>query len=145
MAFHPRPQIASNLGRKATRSSRPHRHRKRFPSGYEIFGLRPQIQIAAGLNLLRFDNCKPNPPHMLVVVCQVANPQATIAELGLSGGCNRRIASHKITKYRRGVVEGSETQTTGKGEGSRKPPEAAEVARGVRKGKKPTHRPSQIN
>ena len=39
VAFHPRPQIASDLGRNVTRSPNPHQNRKRFPSGNEIFGL----------------------------------------------------------------------------------------------------------
>ena len=53
VAFHPRPQIASDLGRNVTRNFNPHRNRNQFP---------PQIQIAAGLNPLRFENRKPNPP-----------------------------------------------------------------------------------
>ena len=62
VAFHPQPQIASNLGRSVTRSSNPHRNRKQFPSGNDIFALWPQIQIASGLNPLRFESRKPNPP-----------------------------------------------------------------------------------
>ena len=62
LAFHPQPQIASDLGRNVTRNFNPHRNRSQFPSGNEIFGLWPQIQIAAGLNPLRFENRKPNPP-----------------------------------------------------------------------------------
>ena len=61
VAFHPRPQIPSNLGRNVTHSSNRHRNRKRFLSRSETFGLWPQIQIAAGLNPLRFENRKPNP------------------------------------------------------------------------------------
>ena len=36
VAFHPRPQIASDLGRNVTRSFNPHRNRNQFPSGNEI-------------------------------------------------------------------------------------------------------------
>ena len=42
-------------------SSHPHRNRKRFPSGNDMLGLWPQIQIGAGLNSLRFET-KPIPP-----------------------------------------------------------------------------------
>ena len=61
VAFHPRPQIASDLGRNVTRNFNPHRNRNQFPSGNEIlaYGRR---QIAAGLNPLRFENRRPNPP-----------------------------------------------------------------------------------
>ena len=36
VAFHPRPQIASDLGRNVTRSFNPHRNRNQFPSGNEV-------------------------------------------------------------------------------------------------------------
>ena len=61
MAFHPRPQIASDLGRNVTRSFNPHRNRSQFPSGNEILAYGRRFN-AAGLNPLRFENRKPNPP-----------------------------------------------------------------------------------
>ena len=42
VAFHPRPHIASDLGRNLTCSSTPHRNRKRFPSGNKISGVWPK-------------------------------------------------------------------------------------------------------
>ena len=47
VAFHLRPQIASDLGRNVTRSTQ------------IATNSRPQIQIAAGLNPLRFENRNP--------------------------------------------------------------------------------------
>ena len=63
MAFHPRPQIASDLGRNFARTSNPHLKSTAIPERERNFcPLWPQIQIAAGLNLLRFETRKPNPP-----------------------------------------------------------------------------------
>ena len=36
VAFHPRPQIAGDLGRNVTRNFNPHRNRNQFPSENEI-------------------------------------------------------------------------------------------------------------
>ena len=49
VAFHPRPQIASDLGRNVTRSVNPHRNRNQFPSGNEIlaYGRRFKSQPAS--------------------------------------------------------------------------------------------------
>ena len=49
VAFHPRPQIASDLGRNITRSFNPHRNRNQFPSGNEIlaYGRRFKSQPAS--------------------------------------------------------------------------------------------------
>ena len=62
VAFHPRPQIASDLGRNATRNFNPHRNRNQFPSGNEIlaYGRRLKSQPASTRCDLR--NRKPNPP-----------------------------------------------------------------------------------
>ena len=92
LAFHPRPQIASDLGRNVTRSPNPHPNRKRLPSGNEMFGLWPQTQIATGLNLLRFANRKPNPP---LYSCFFELPKSQPAGLVAA---NRKIAVHKATK-----------------------------------------------
>ena len=62
VAFHPRPQIASDLGRNVTRSSNPHLKSQAIPERERNFVSWPQIQIAAGLNPLRFETRKPNPP-----------------------------------------------------------------------------------
>ena len=100
VAFHPRPQIASDLGRNVTRSPNPHQNRKRFPSGNEIFGLWPQTQIATGLNPLRFENRKPNPPLYL---CFFELPKSQPAGRNrriraAKAAANRKIAGHKATK-----------------------------------------------
>ena len=49
MAFHPRPQIASDLGCNVTRSFNPHRNRNQFPSGNKIlvYGRRFKSQPAS--------------------------------------------------------------------------------------------------
>ena len=49
VAFHPRPQIASDLGRNVTRNFNPHRNRSQFPSGNEIlaYGRRFKSQPAS--------------------------------------------------------------------------------------------------
>ena len=49
VAFHPRPQIASDLGRNVTRSFNPHRNRNQFPSGNETlaYGRRFKSQPAS--------------------------------------------------------------------------------------------------
>ena len=62
VAFHPRPQIASDLGRNVTRNFNPHPKSQPIFEWERNFGLWPQTQIAAGLNPLRFENRKPNPP-----------------------------------------------------------------------------------
>ena len=77
-----RPQIANDLGHNVTRSSNAHRNRKRFPSGNEVLSLWLQIQIAAGLNPLRFENRKPNPP---LFRCDLTSPNRKPADR------NRRI------------------------------------------------------
>ena len=84
MAFHPRPQIASDLGRNVTRNFNPHRNRNQFPSGNEIlaYGRRLKLQPASTRCDLR-----------------IASPTRQAA-------ANRRIASHKATfaKLRGNVV-----------------------------------------
>ena len=49
VAFHPRPQIASDLGRNVTRNFNPHRNRNQFPSGNKIlaYGRRFKSQPAS--------------------------------------------------------------------------------------------------
>ena len=49
VAFHPRPQIASDLGRNITRSFNPHRNRNQFPSGNGVlaYGRRFKSQPAS--------------------------------------------------------------------------------------------------
>ena len=57
MAFHPRPQIACDLGRNVTHSSNPHQDRKQFPIRNEVLA---QIQIATVLTQIA--SKLPNPP-----------------------------------------------------------------------------------
>ena len=61
VAFHPRPQIASDLGRHVTRSFNPHRNRNQFPSGNELLAYQDSPGRSR-INPLRFENRKPNPP-----------------------------------------------------------------------------------
>ena len=87
MAFHPRPQIASDLGRNVIRSFNPHRNRNQFPSGNEIlaYGNRFKSQPASTRCDLRI--ASPTRPFLQVIwTPQIANPQAAIAELGPPGG-----------------------------------------------------------
>ena len=87
MAFHPRPPIASDLGRNVTRSFNPHRNRNQFPSGNEIlaYGRRFKSQPASTRCDLRI--ASPTRPFLQVIwTPQIANPQAAIAELGPPGG-----------------------------------------------------------
>ena len=87
VAFHPRPQIASDLGRNVTRSFNPHRNRNQFPSGNEILahGRRFKSQPASTRCDLRI--ASPTRPFLQVIwTPQIANPQAAIAELGPPGG-----------------------------------------------------------
>ena len=60
VAFHPWPQMTSELGRNFTRSSNPQLKSQVIPKRYEIFGFWPQIHIATGLNSPRLENCNPN-------------------------------------------------------------------------------------
>ena len=62
VAFHPRPQIASDLGPQLHPQLQPAPKSQPIPEWERNFGLWPQTQIAAGLNPLRFENRKPNPP-----------------------------------------------------------------------------------
>ena len=62
VAFHSRPQIASDLGRNVTRSFNPHRNRNQFPSGNEILAYGRRFKSQPASNPLRFENRKPNPP-----------------------------------------------------------------------------------
>ena len=62
MAFHPRPQIASDLGPQRHPQLQPAPKSQPIPEWERNFGSWPQTQIAASLNPLRFDNRKPNPP-----------------------------------------------------------------------------------
>ena len=99
VAFHPRPQIASDLGRNVTRSFNPHRNRNQFPSGNEIlaYGRRFKSQSASTRCDLRI--ASPTRPFLQVIwTAQIANPQAAIAELGPPGGRksqNRRPQGHE--------------------------------------------------
>ena len=98
VAFHPRPQIASDLGRNVTRNFNPHRNRNQFPSGNEILacGRRLKSQPASTRCDLRI--ASPTRPFLQVIWApQIANPQAAIAELGPPGGRksqNRRPEGH---------------------------------------------------
>ena len=98
VAFHPRPQIASDLGRNVTRIFNPHRNRNQFPSGNEIlaYGRRLKSQPASTRCDLRI--ASPTRPFLQVFrTPQIANPQAAIAELGPPGGRksqNRRPQGH---------------------------------------------------
>ena len=98
VAFHPRPQIASDLGRNVTRSFNPHRNRNQFPSGNEslAYGRRFKSQPASTRCDLRI--ASPTRPLLQVIwTPQIADPQAAIAELGPPGGCksqNRRPQGH---------------------------------------------------
>ena len=78
-AFHPEPQTASGLGRNVTRSSNPHRNRKRFPRAGTIFvahACRFKTQRAStGCDLRIASPICPYTP-------QIADPQAAIAESG---------------------------------------------------------------
>ena len=94
VAFHPRPQIAGDLGHVITCSSNSHRNRKRFPRRNETsaYGHRFRSQRA------EWESQAP-PLRMFAVVRtpQIANPHAAIAELGPPGGCksqNRRPPGH---------------------------------------------------
>ena len=81
VAFHPRPQIASDLGRN------PHRNRNQFPSGNEslAYGRRFKSQPASTRCHLRI--ASPTRPFLQVIwTPQIADPQAAIAELGPPGG-----------------------------------------------------------
>ena len=100
VAFHPRPQIASDLGRNVTRSFNLHNEiaaNSRVGTRSLAYGRRFKSQPA--LNPPRFENRKPNPPLFWQVIWtpQIANPQAAIAELGPPGGRksqNRRPHGH---------------------------------------------------
>ena len=93
VAFHRRPQIASDLGRNITCSSNPHRSRKRFSSGNKMFALWPQIQIAARCD---WRIARPTHPHALCALSSpyiyiyiyryIGNLQAAIAGLGPPSG-----------------------------------------------------------
>ena len=67
VAFHPRPQIASDLGRNVTRSFNPHRNRNQFPSGNEIlaYGRRFKSQPASTRCDLRI--ASPTRPFLQVI------------------------------------------------------------------------------
>ena len=58
MAFHPRPRFGSQRHPQL----QPAPKSQPIPEWERNFGLWPQIQIAAGLIPLRFENRKPNPP-----------------------------------------------------------------------------------
>ena len=62
VAFHPRPQIASDLGRNGTRSFNPHRNRNQFPSGNEILAYGRRFKSQPASTRCDFENRKPNPP-----------------------------------------------------------------------------------
>ena len=69
MASHPRPQIASDLGRNVTRSFNPHRNRNQFPSGNKIlaYGRRFKSQPASTRCDLRIASPTrpfPDPPFL---------------------------------------------------------------------------------
>ena len=95
MAFHLQPQIASDLGCNVAHSSNPYRNRKQFPSGKGNFGLWPQIQNAARLNPLRFENRKPNPPLYYEAPNYYTNHSETIL-LCDRCACNWKINSQRI-------------------------------------------------
>ena len=67
VAFHPRPQIASDLGRNVTRNFNPHRNRNQFPSGNEIlaYGRRLKSQPASTRCDLRI--ASPTRPFLQVI------------------------------------------------------------------------------
>ena len=67
VAFHPRPQIASDLGRNVTRNFNPHRNRNQFPSGNEIlaYGRRFKSQPASTRCDLRI--ASPTRPFLQVI------------------------------------------------------------------------------
>ena len=67
VAFHPRPQIASDLGRNFTRNFNPHRNRNQFPSGNEIlaYGRRLKSQPASTRCDLRI--ASPTRPFLQVI------------------------------------------------------------------------------
>ena len=67
VAFHPRPQIASDLGRNITCSLNPHRNRNQFPSGNEIlaYGRRFKSQPASTRCDLRI--ASPTRPFLQVI------------------------------------------------------------------------------
>ena len=67
VAFQPRPQIASDLGRNVTRNFNPHRNRNQFPSGNEIlaYGRRFKSQPASTRCDLRI--ASPTRPFLQVI------------------------------------------------------------------------------
>ena len=67
VAFHPRPQIASDLGRNVTCNFNPHRDRNQFPSGNEIlaYGRRLESQPASTRCDLRI--ASPTRPFLQVI------------------------------------------------------------------------------
>ena len=100
VAFHPRPQIASDLGRNLTRTSNPHPKSQAMPQRERHFCLWPQTQIATGLNPPRFENRKPNPPLYLwcfeLPKSQPAGRNRRIR--AAKAAANHKIAGHNATK-----------------------------------------------
>ena len=62
VAFHPQPQIASDLGRNVTRSFNPHRNRSQFPSGNKILAYGRRFKSQPASTRCDFENRKANPP-----------------------------------------------------------------------------------
>ena len=99
VAFHPRPQIASDLGRNVTCSFNPHRNRNQFPSGNEILACGRRFKSQPASTRCDLKNRKPNPPLFTgdLNSSNRKHPQAAIAELGPPGGRksqNRRPQGH---------------------------------------------------
>ena len=102
VAFHPRPQIASDLGRNVTRSFNPHRNRNQFPSGSEIlaFGRRFKSQPASTRCDLRI--ASPTRPLFTDDLnSSHRKPAGRNHRIRAAfAAANRRIAGHKATKVR---------------------------------------------
>ena len=95
VAFHPRPQIASNLGRNVTRSPNPHRNRKRFPSGTKFlaYGRRLKSPSASTCRDLRI--ASPTRPYIYILLNSPNRNPIRAAR----AAANRKIAGHKATKF----------------------------------------------
>ena len=67
VAFHPRPQIASDLGRNVTRSVNPHRNRNQFPSGNEILAYGRRFKSQPALTRCDLRIASPTRPFLQVI------------------------------------------------------------------------------
>ena len=100
VAFHPRPQIASDLGRNVTRSSNPHPKSQAIPERERHFWLMAADSNRNGPQPAAIWESQTQPAPIFVEFCtpksQPAGRNRRIR--AAKAAANRRIAGHKATK-----------------------------------------------